>query len=71
MRKDTAEYIDVLMRELLFRLSETTGVIKEKCSADEAAAYLIPVSQIMALSFDVLDVIYRQYPELMPAEYGE
>jgi hypothetical protein len=69
--KDTAEYIDVLMREFLFRLSESMGAVKDECSADEATAYLMPVSQTMALSFDVLDLIYRQYPELMQTEYGE
>jgi hypothetical protein len=31
----------------------------------------MPVSQIMALSFDVLDLIYKQYPELMPTEQAE
>jgi hypothetical protein len=69
MRKDTAEYINVLMRAFLSQLSElSTGAVKEKCSADEAKAYLMPVSQIIALSFDVLDLIFKQYRELMPTE---
>ncbi|MEQ1486615.1 hypothetical protein [Methyloglobulus sp.] len=64
MRKDTAEYIDALMRELLSWLNESTGVVKDECSAIKRK----PIPQIMALSFDVLGLIYRQYPELMPTE---
>ena len=71
MRKDTTEYIDVLMREFLSRLSESAEVVKDECSADAAKAYLRPVSQIMVLSFAVLDLIYKQYPELVLTEEGE
>lgn len=38
MGKDTTEYIDVLMREFLSWLNESTGVVKDECSVDEAKA---------------------------------
>lgn len=68
MKRETAEYLNSLMLEFASRLSDSTGVVKERCSEEEARAYLKPVSQMLALSFDVLDLIHRQYPDLRPNE---
>lgn len=66
MKRNTAEYLNSLILEFSSRLSDSVGVVKEKCSKDEVEAYLKPVSQILALSFDVLDFIHEQYPDLRP-----
>jgi hypothetical protein len=46
-------------------------VVKENCSEDEVEAYLKPVSQMLALGFDVLDLIHKEYPELKPASMSD
>ena len=71
MKKDTAEYLNLLILEFSSRLSDSVGVVKEKCSKDEVEAYLKPVSQMLALSFDVLDLIHGQYPDLRPESMEE
>jgi len=71
VKRETAEYLNSLMLELGSRLSDSVGVVKEKCSAEEREAYIMPVSQMLALSFDVLDHIHEQYPDLRPASFRE
>ncbi len=67
MRRETAEYINALMLEFGSRLSDSVGVVKERCSRAEIDLYLEPVSHMLALSFDVLDQVHRQYPDLKAA----
>jgi hypothetical protein len=71
MKRETAEYLNALMLELGSRLSDSVGVVKEKCSTEERKAYITPVSQMLALSFDVLDHIHKQYPDLRPASFKD
>ena len=71
VKRDTAEYLNSLILEFSSRLSDSVGVVKEKCSKDEAETYLKPVSQMLALGFDVLDFIHEQYPDLKPASMDD
>jgi hypothetical protein len=71
MNRETAEYLNQLMLDLGSRLSDSVGVVKERCSAEERAAYIKPVSHMLALSFDVLDLIHRQFPDLKPPSFRD
>jgi hypothetical protein len=66
VNRDTAQYLNSLILEFSSRLSDSVGVVKERCSKDDLEAYLKPVSQMLALGFDVLDFIHGQYPDLRP-----
>jgi hypothetical protein len=66
VNRDTAQYLNSLILEFSSRLSDSVGVVKERCAKDEVEAYLKPVSQMLALGFDVMDLIHRQYPDLRP-----
>jgi hypothetical protein len=70
MRKETAIQINDLMLEFSQRLAGTCAAVKEECNVDEADAYVKPAAHISALVFDVLDVIYLQYPDLKPPEFN-
>jgi hypothetical protein len=59
VKRETAEYLNSLMLELASRLSDSVGVVKEKCSPEEVERYTKPVAQMLALSFDALDVIHE------------
>jgi hypothetical protein len=71
LKRETAEYLNALLLELGSRLSDSVGVVKEKCSAEERDAYVKPVSQMLALSFDVLDDIHEQFPDLRPKSFQD
>lgn len=71
MHRTTAEYLNSLMLELASRLSDSVGVVKEKCLAEEKEHYTRLVSQMLALGFDVLDMIHKQYPDLKPASFED
>ncbi len=43
-------------------------MVKESCDENEFEKYRDPVTQILALTFDVLDTIYAEYPSMKPAE---
>ena len=53
------------------QLNDSVGVVKEKCSDDEIQEYLKPISHILALSFDVLDIVHKQYPDLKPDTFDD
>lgn len=71
MNRETAEYLNALMLDLGSRLSDSVGVVKERCSPEERAAYIRPVSQMLALSFDVLGAIHREFPDLQPPSFRD
>jgi hypothetical protein len=71
MKRETAEYINALILDYSSKLSDSVGVVKEKCTKDEVNAYLKPVSQILALGFDVLDIIHNQFPDLKPDSFKD
>lgn len=71
MNKNTAEYINSMMLDCSSQISDSVGVVREKCKDDEVQAYLKPVSHILALMFDVLDTIHEQYPDLKPDEFKD
>lgn len=66
MDRKTAEYINDLFLEYSSKLSDSVGVMREKCSKEEAEKYVKPVSHVLTLNFDVLDIVYEQYPDLKP-----
>ncbi len=69
MDRKTADYIHNLMGEYNERLNESTVMVRQNCTEDELEAYLKPISHIMALTFDVLDQVYAQHPELKPEKW--
>lgn len=71
MKRETAEYLNTLMLGLGSQLSDSVGVVKERCTLEETEIYLKSVSQMLALSFDVLDFIHGKYPELKPADFDD
>jgi len=71
VKRETAEYLNSLMLEISSRLSDSVGVVKERCSKDEVEAYLKPVAQMLALGFDVLDFVHGKYPDLKPASMDD
>lgn len=40
--------------------------LKESCSEDEYQHYLEKISHIMALNFDLLDLVGNEYPHMHP-----
>ncbi|MBD9417513.1 hypothetical protein IB234_23355 [Pseudomonas sp. PDM16] len=52
------------------RLSMIIGDMKESLTKDEYAPYLNKLSHMLALSFDVLDMLGNDYPHLNPYENG-
>ena len=71
VKRETAEHLSSLMLEISSRLSDSVGVVKERCSKDEVEAYLKPVAQMLALGFDVLDFVHGKYPDLKPASMDD
>ena len=71
MNRDTAEYINTMMLDISAQISDSVGVVKERCSAEEAQQYIKPVAHIAALMSDVFDIVHEQYPDLKPEEFKD
>ena len=69
MKLKTAKYLNDLFLDYSSSLSDSIGVVKENCNEVELKAYTKPASQILALTFDILDDIHEQYPELKPEKF--
>lgn len=52
------------------KLSMIIGEMKETLTEDEYTPYLNKLGHMMALSFDVLDMLGSDYPHLNPYENG-
>jgi len=51
-------------------LSMILGDMKAISTRDEYSAYLSKLAHMSALSFDVLDMLGKEYPHLNPYEHG-
>jgi len=71
VNRDTAKYINTMMLDFSSQISDSVGVVRERCKEDEIREYVKPVSHISALIFDVLDMIHSQYPDLKPDEFND
>lgn len=69
MERELAEHINTMMLRQTVELNKSVAMVREKCSQEEVKAYLKPVSHIMALIFDALDDIYKDYPDLKPDNF--
>lgn len=69
MNRKTAEHINKLMLDYASTLNETVGIIRNECSASEADNYIKPISHIMALTFDILDILHSDHPDLKPESF--
>lgn len=71
MNRQTAEYINDLMLDLSAKVSNSVGTVKDNCSDEEIKKYRKPASHILALTFDILDIVHEQYPDLKPADFED
>lgn len=69
MNRETTEHINKLMLDYALALNEAVGIIRNECSASEANSYIKPISHIMALTFDVPDILYNDHPDLKPESF--
>lgn len=68
-KKETAVEVDKMMRECSALLNESIRRVMETCPDEEFKEYRRVIGRIMgSVYFDVLEPIYRQYPELEPDE---
>jgi len=69
MKRDVAEAINKLMLDYGAKLDDSVKLVLESCTQPEFEAYRTAVGQIMGtMLLDVMDPIYREYPELKPDE---
>jgi hypothetical protein len=67
--KDTATEVEKMMRQCSETLDESVRRVMETCPDDEFKAYRRVIAQIMgSIYLDVMQPIYRQYPDLEPEE---
>ncbi len=69
MKRELAENVNLMVLKHLSELNKSIVKVKGECSEDEVKRYLKPISHIMALLFDVLDNIYKDYPDLKPETF--
>lgn len=69
MKKEVAEAINKLMLEYGAKLDDSVRLVMESCSQPEFESYRAAVGQIMGtMLLDVMNPIYREHPDLKPAE---
>ena len=68
MDKNIADELSTHLEINNQKLSEIAGKLKETMSDDERKPYFEKISHIMALSFDLFDLIGKEYPTLNPYE---
>jgi hypothetical protein len=69
MKRELAEHINNIMLGYSAELNKSVNMVRKECSEEEIKVYLKPVSHIMALIFDALDNIYKDYPDLKPEAF--
>ena len=63
-----------LSDQLVFSAKKLNALVeglRVSCSEEELRPYLEKISHIMALSFDLLDMVGEEYPHLNPYKKGE
>lgn len=72
MRKDVAENINQLMIEYGAKLDSSVRLVMDTSSVEEFEAYRTAIAQILGtMLVDIMMPIYRQHPELKPAELDD
>ena len=69
MERELAENINLMLLRQSAELNKSVALVREKCNEEEIKAYLKRISHMMALLFDVLDDIYKDYPDLKPKAF--
>jgi hypothetical protein len=64
--RKVAEEINSLMIEETKKFQQSIVLVKKSSDEEEYQLYADPVAHIIAIMFDVLDGIYKQYPDLKP-----
>lgn len=69
MKREVAEIINQLMLDYGKKLDDSVRLVMETCDQAEFEAYRNAVGQIMGtMLVDIMSPIYREHPELKPAE---
>jgi hypothetical protein len=69
MKKDIAEKISALMLEYGEKLDNSVKIVMDTSSTEEFEAYRNAVGQIMGtMLVDIMNPLYREYPDLKPPE---
>jgi hypothetical protein len=69
MKKDIAEKISALMLEYGEKLDNSVKIVMDTSSTEEFEAYRNAVGQIMGtMLVDIMNPLYRKYPDLKPPE---
>jgi hypothetical protein len=72
MKRDVAEAISKLMLEYGAKLDDSVRLVMESCSQPELESYRAAVRQIMGtMLLDVMNPLYREHPDLKPAEFED
>jgi hypothetical protein len=66
MEKRIAEKVSQKLTDSLQTINEAASLIRDNCSDAERRVHFKPISQAMALLFDELDLIFKEYPNLRP-----
>jgi hypothetical protein len=70
--RDAAKRVSDLMLDLFARVDQSRSMVKETCSGEDHVAYVRATSGVVgAIALDVLEPLYKQHPELKPANWGD
>jgi len=69
---NSAREISELMLDIFRRVDESVAVVKQSCSAEEAAAYQKATGRVVgAVVLDILEPLYERHPNLKPHNWDE
>ena len=68
MDRQTAQSIHDTLLDCSRRVEETVKLVRERCSAEELDAYRKTAAQAMGALLDIREPIYKEHPDLEPAE---
>ncbi|MDQ0038521.1 hypothetical protein J2W30_006308 [Variovorax boronicumulans] len=72
MKKELARQIGQEVDEMLNRFGATLQLVRDSCTEEEFKWYKSTVSPVMgALVLDVLNPLYKKYPEAKPEGYDD
>ncbi|MEQ1484661.1 hypothetical protein [Methyloglobulus sp.] len=68
--KTVANNISALMLEISGQLDDSVAYVAENCDQDDLHNYRRVIGSIMGIiGIDILNNIYREFPEIKPEEY--
>jgi hypothetical protein len=71
MKRKTAEGLNKVILTYNKKLSDYVPKLRDELGTEDFKSFSDPVGHMLALSFDVLDLIWAEYPDLMPDEAKE